>query len=213
MKKFFILFVVLVSISQTVFAFGVDTTEWICAEPGQLKIEAAEIDLKSDLKSDYRLYQTNISNKTNSTLDITVPTNYNIDKIVNEILSGGLKIKELMQVPKEIAVESYKEDVGEGTIAKAHKGLIYLTTSAGAAVAGAGLIGIYPQQKLEEYFSHKKIKKEYNKLKNNLFHEFVLGPQKQKDVMILVPIDHSSCLINVRNRDDDNDVYSDYHQQ
>lgn len=212
MKKFLSIVLATLAMSQSAQAFSVDTTEWVCAEPGQLSVVAAEIDLKSDLKNDYRVYQASLENKTNSTLDISIPSNSNVDENVQKILNGGLSFKELMQVPKQIAVESYKEDVGEGNIAKAHKGLIYVTASAGAVVAGAGLLGVYPQQKTEEYFSHKRIKKEYKRFQGNLISDFTMAPLSQKDLLIFVPIDNSACIINVKNRDDDNDVYSDYHQ-
>lgn len=212
MKKFLSTVLVLLAFAQNVLAFSVDTSEWVCAEPGQVAVVAAEIDLKSDLKNDYRVYQASIENKTNSTLDISIPSNSNIDENVKKILNGGLSFKELMQLPKQIAVESYKEDVGEGKIAAAHKGLIYLTASAGAVAAGAGLLGVYPQQKTEEYFAHKRIKKEYKRFQGNLISDFTMAPLSQKDLLIFVPVDNSACIINVKNRDDDNDVYSDYHQ-
>lgn len=212
MKKFLALVLVMLSIAQGVYAFGVDTSQWVCAEPGQISVVAAELDLKSDLKNDYHVYQASLKNKTNSTLDISIPSNNNIEETVKKILNSGLTIKDLMELPKQIAVESYKEDVGDGTIAKAHKGLIYVTASAGAAVAGAGLIGVYPQQKVEEYFSHKKIKKEFKKYQSAIISDFTMAPLSQKDLLIFVPVDNSACIINVKNRDDDNDVYSDYHQ-
>lgn len=212
MKKFLATVLVLFSICYSVSAFSVDTREWVCSEPGQLSVIAAEIDLKSDLKNDYRVFQASLENKTNSTLDVSIPSNSNIDENVKKILSSGLSFKELMELPKQIAVESYNEDVGEGKIAKAHKGLIFVTASAGAAVAGAGLLGVYPQQKTEEYFSHRKIKKEYKRFQGNLISDFTMAPLSQKDLLIFVPIDNSACIINVKNRDDETDVYSDYHQ-
>ena len=213
MKKFLATVLVISAICQGVYAFPVDTSDWVCSEePGQLSVSAAEIDLKSDLKQEYRVYQTSLENKTNSTLDISIPSNAIVDSNVNKILNGGLSIKELMQIPKEIAVESYKEDVGTGCIAAAHKGLIYTTATAGAVAAGAGLIGVYPQQKIEEYFSHKKIKKEYKKYYGSLISDFTMPPMSQKDLIIFVPIENTNCVINVNNRIDRDDIYSDYHQ-
>ena len=78
--------------------------------------------------------------------------------------------------------------------------------------AGAGLIGVYPQQKIEEYFSHKKIKKEYKKYYGSLISDFTMPPMSQKDLIIFVPIENTNCVINVNNRIDRDDIYSDYHQ-
>ena len=71
MKKFLLTMLVIWVISGSAQAFPVDTSDWVCSEePGQLSVVAAEIDLKSDLKQEYRVYQTYLENKTNSTLDI-----------------------------------------------------------------------------------------------------------------------------------------------
>ena len=150
---------VLLSATQAVSALPADTNGWVC-NPNHVSVSAGEIDLKSDLKNDFRIYQTTLTNLTNQSVDVSIPTNASADETVNKILNSGITIKELMVLPKQIATESYKEDVGTGNIAKAHKGLIYITASAGAIAAGAGMLGIYPQQKVEEYFSHKKIRKE-----------------------------------------------------
>lgn len=213
MKKFLATVLVILSMSQGVLAFPVDTSDWVCSEePRQLSVEAAEIDLKSDLKNEYRVYQASLENKTNSTLDISIPSNAVVDSNVNKILNGGITLKELIQIPKQIAVDCYKEDVGDGTVAKAQKGLIYVSATAGAVVAGAGLLGVYPQQKTEEFFAHKKIKREYKKYYGSLISEFTMPPMSQKDLIIFVPIENTNCVINVNNRLDRDDIYSDYHQ-
>lgn len=211
MKKILSFLLICLSISNTVFAFSVDTKGWV-DNPELADVVASEIDLKSDLKNDFRVFQTTITNLTNDTIDIFVPTNKTANDEVNKILNSGISFKELMQIPKQIAVDSYKEDVGTGKIAKAHKGLIYIVATGGAIVAGAGLLGVYPQQKTEEYFSHKKIRKEYKKINPNLVDEFTLAPLEQKDFVLFVPIDCKTPLINTNSRSDENDVYSDYHQ-
>ena len=51
MKKFLATVLVISAICQGVYAFPVDTSDWVCSEePGQLSVSAAEIVLKSDLK-------------------------------------------------------------------------------------------------------------------------------------------------------------------
>lgn len=211
MKKFFAIVLVLLSVCETALALPADTKDWVC-NPNHVSVSAGEIDLKSDLKNDFKIYQTTLTNLTNQSLDVSVPTNANADSAINKILTNGLTVKELLALPKEIAVESYKEDVGTGKIAQAHKGLIYVVASAGAVVAGAGMLGIYPQQKFEEYISHKRIKKEYKKFNNGLFDEFTLAPLEQKDLLLIVPVENASCIINTNARDDESEVYSDYHQ-
>lgn len=211
MKKFLSTILVLLSFAQTTFAFSADTTGW-AENPEHINVSASEIDLKSDLKNDFKVYQTTLTNVTQSTIDVSIPTNKTADNEVDKILKSGLSFKELMVVPKQIAVDSYNEDVGTGKVAKAHKGLIYILATAGTVAAGAGLLGIYPQQKTEEYFANRKIKKEYNKITGELNDEFTLAPLEQKDVLILVPIDNTETVIYTHSRGDVDDVYSDYHQ-
>ena len=213
MKKVLSLVLVMLSLCETAFTFPVDTAEWSCT-PDQLEVSATEIDLKSDLKNSFRVFQTTIKNITNSTLDISLNTNKSADDQITNILNSGVTIKELMSFPKEIAVNSYNEDVGEGKVATAHKGLICILASAGAVATGAGLIGVYPQQKASEYFSHKKIRKEYKKITDSevLTSEFTLPPSAEKDVILFVPINNSSCIINTSVKNEETDVYSDYHQ-
>lgn len=211
MKKFFALLLVLIFANNTVFAFTVDTQGWV-DNPENASVIASELNLKSDLKNDYRIYQTTITNISNNTIDVFIPVNKSAPDYINKLLDTGISFKELMTVPKEIAVDSYKEDVGNGNIAKAHKGLICVVATAGAVAAGAGLLGVYPQQKVEEYFSHKKIRKEYSKFNNKLLSEFTLSPLEQKDFILFVPIDSKNPVINTNSREDENDIFMDYHQ-
>lgn len=211
MKKFFALLLVLIFANNTVFAFTVDTQGWV-DNPENASVIASELNLKSDLKNDYRIYQTTITNISNNTIDVFIPVNKSAPDYINKLLNTGISFKELMTVPKEIAVDSYKEDVGNGNIAKAHKGLICVVATAGAVAAGAGLLGVYPQQKVEEYFSHKKIRKEYSKFNNKLLSEFTLSPLEQKDFILFVPIDSKNPVINTNSREDENDIFMDYHQ-
>lgn len=211
MKKFLSLMLVFLAMSNTAFAFPVDTTGWV-DNPDNVSVSASEIDLKSDLKNDFRIFQTTITNVTNDTIDVSVPTNTKANTNVDELINSGLSFKELMTVPKQIAVDSYNEDVGTGKIAKAHKGLIYIVATAGAVAAGAGLMGIYPQQKTEEYFAHKKIKNEYKKITSQLIDEFTLAPLEQRDFLIFIPIENKNPVINTYSRSDENDIYTDYHQ-
>lgn len=211
MKKVLSLVLVILSMCETAFAFPVDTSEWVCT-PDQLEVSATEIDLKSDLKNSFRVFQATIKNITNNTLDISLNTNKTADEKVTKILNSGVTLKELMAIPKDIAVTSYNEDVGTGKVASAHKGLICILASAGAIVTGAGLIGVYPQQKAGEYFSHKKIRKEYKKITGSLISEMTLPPSAEKDVVLFVPIENSSCIINTTIKDQETDIYSDYHQ-
>lgn len=211
MKKFFALLLVLIFANNTVLAFTVDTQGWV-DNPENASVIASELNLKSDLKNDYRIYQTTITNISNNTIDVFIPVNKSAPDYINKLLNTGISFKELMTVPKEIAVDSYKEDVGNGNIAKAHKGLICVVATAGAVAAGAGLLGVYPQQKVEEYFSHKKIRKEYSKFNNKLLSEFTLSPLEQKDFILFVPIDSKNPVINTNSREDENDIFMDYHQ-
>ncbi len=212
MRKIFALILVLLFCAQNVYAFSADTSGW-AQNPEHIEVSAAELDLKSDLKNDFKVYQSTITNITASTIDVSIPSNENANEAVDKILKNGLSFKELMTVPKQIAVDSYNEDVGTGKIAKAHKGLIYVLASAGAVVAGAGLLGVYPQQKTEEFFAHKKIKKEYKKINQNLTDSFTLAPFEQKDITIFVPIENNSPIIYTQSREDyQEDIYSEYHQ-
>ena len=211
MKKFFALLLVLIFANNTVFAFTVDTQGWV-DNPENASVIASELNLKSDLKNDYRIYQTTVTNISNNTIDVFIPVNKSAPDYINKLLNTGISFKELMTVPKEIAVDSYKEDVGNGNIAKAHKGLICVVATTGAVAAGAGLLGVYPQQKVEEYFSHKKIRKEYSKFNNKLLSEFTLSPLEQKDFILFVPIDSKNPVINTNSREDENDIFMDYHQ-
>lgn len=211
MKKFLSLFLVFLCASNAAFCFPVDTSEWV-DNPDNVSVSASEVELKSDLKNDFRVFQTTVTNITNDTIDVFVPTNKTANASVEKLINSGISFKELMEVPKQIAVDSYNEDVGTGKIAKAHKGLIYIVATAGAVAAGAGLLGVYPQQKTEEYFAHKKIKKEYKKITNKLIDEFTLAPLEQKDFLIFIPIENKTPVINTHSRGDENDVYTDYHQ-
>lgn len=197
---------------QNAFALSVNTRDW-ADKDGILSVEAVEMDFRSDLKNDFKIYQTTLTNKTGKTIDIIIPSNKTAKQDVNSILKDGLTLNDLMALPKEIAVESYKEDVGTGTVAAAHKGLIYAFSTAGAVVTGVSLLGIYPQQKTEEFFSHKKIKKEYKKIASDIIGEFSLAPNQQKDLIIFVPIEKKTPFINIlQSRPDVEDTHADYHQ-
>ena len=65
MKKFFATIFGLVFLTQSVFAFSEDTEGWV-DNTSAVSVNAVEIDLKSDLKSDFRIYQVTAKNKTNS---------------------------------------------------------------------------------------------------------------------------------------------------
>ena len=67
MKKFFATILGLVFIAQSAFAFSADTEGWVDNEK-VMSVSAVEIDLKSDLKSDFRIFQVVAKNKTNSWL-------------------------------------------------------------------------------------------------------------------------------------------------
>ncbi len=213
MKKFLSTVLVLLTLCEAAFAFPADTTGWACT-PEHIDVTASEIDLNSDIKDEYRLYQTTITNITSNSVDIFLPTNQNADEAINKMLNSGVTIKEILSIPKQIAVDCYNEDVGTGSIAKARKGLIYVLATAGATVAGVGMLGVYPQQKFDEYFMHKKIKKEYKKTIGTLTSELTLAPLSQADIVILVPVNNKSCLIRtkIKDLDEDIDIYSDYHQ-
>ena len=212
MKKFFATILGLVFIAQSAFAFSADTEGWVDNEK-VMSVSAVEIDLKSDLKSDFRIFQVVAKNKTNSTLDVLIPSNVTAQNDVEKVISSGLTFKELMALPTQIATESYKEDVGDGAIAKAHKGLIYVVSTAGAVCAGAGFLGFYPQQKTEEYFSHKKIRKEFKPLSSKIVGEFTMAANEEKDFVLFMPIDSDGPYIKTHSRnDEDENIHSDYHQ-
>lgn len=211
MKKFFSLLLISLSLCETAFAIPINTSDWIC-NPEHLSVTAAEINLKSDLKNDYKIYHTTITNITPNTVDVSISVNSSFKDAVNNILNSGFSFKELMTVPKQIAVDSYNEDVGTGAMAAAHKGLIYVLASAGAVIAGAGLIGIYPQQKTEEYFSKRLLKKEFSKLNKKIIDSITLSPFEEKEAYLFLPIGNSACVINSSTRDGDPDATSDYHQ-
>lgn len=211
MKKFLLLFLVFAFNIQIVSAIPADTTGWVC-NSSQLEVSATEVDLKSDLKNDYRLYEATIKNKSPYELDVQLPFNQNLYFAVNELLQSGLTIAELIDLPKQIAVDCYNEDVGTGKVATAHKGLINVLGTAGSVVAGVGMLGIYPQQKFEEYVSHKKIKKEYKKYSKQIISDFVLSPSSVQEVLMFVPIKGDACLIQSKVKDQSGEVYSEYHQ-
>lgn len=209
MKKLLIFTIML--FAQAGFAYTVDTTEWAC-NPKHLGVSATEVDLKSDLKNDFKLYQTTVKNLSNNELVVTLPTNESIETAVQDILKSGLKVSELLDLPKQIAVDCYKEDVGEGKVATAHKGLINVLGTAGSVVAGAGMLGIYPQQKFEEYVSHKRIKKEFKKYKGDIIGDFVLSPNSSQEFLLFVPLRGNSCVIDTKIKENSSEVYSDFHQ-
>ncbi len=211
MKKFISTLLVLISLSNYAFAIPVDTTGWACS-PEHLTVEASEINLKSDLKNDFKVYQTTVINNTQKVVDVSIPMNKSFKENVDKLLKSGLSFKELMTVPKQIAVDSYNEDVGTGNIAKAHKGLIYILASAGAVIAGASLLGVYPQQKTEEYFSKRKLKKEYSKMNKSIIDSLTLSPLEERSVYIFMPIENESCVINSSIREDEQELHTDYHQ-
>ncbi len=211
MKKVFGIILASIILSQSVLALSVNTKDWVNKE-NILDVDAVEMDFKSDLKNDFKIYQTTLTNKTGHTIDIIIPSNKTAKQDINSILKDGLTLSDLMALPKEIAVESYKEDVGTGTVAAAHKGLIYAFSTAGAIATGVSLLGIYPQQKTEEFFSHKKIKKEYKKLSSDIIGEFSLAPNQQKDLVIFVPIEKETPFINIQTRPESEDTHADYHQ-
>ena len=68
------------------------------------------------------------------------------------------------------------------------------------------------QQKVEEYFSHKKIRKEYKKISTDLIGNFTLSPLEQKDFLMFVPIENKLPLIKTNSRKDENNIYNEYHQ-
>lgn len=209
MKKFLIFTIML--FAQAGYAYTVDTTEWAC-NPKHLGVSATEVDLKSDLKNDFKLYQTTVKNLSNNELVVTLPTNESIEAAVQDILKSGLKVSELLDLPKQIAVDCYNEDVGEGKVATAHKGLINVLGTAGSVVAGAGMLGIYPQQKFEEYVSHKRIKKEFKKYKGDIIGDFVLSPNSSQEFLLFVPLRGDSCVIDTKIKENSSEVYSDFHQ-
>lgn len=211
MKKFLSIASVLLMTAHSVNAFPADTTTWAC-KPNHIEITASEIELKSDLKNDFRLYETTIENISGNELSVVFPNNQNMSESVTTILNSGLTVKELLDLPKQIAIDCYNEDVGEGKVATAHKGLINILGTAGSIAAGAGMLGIYPQQKYEEYVSHKNIKKEFKKYSKNLVGDIILTPNSIQEVLLFVPIKGSDCVINTNVKENSTEVYSDYHQ-
>lgn len=213
MKKILSTVLVLLTLCEAALALPADTSGWVCT-PGHVDVTASEIDLHSDIKNDFRVYQTTLTNLTSSPVDVFIPSNQNADEAINKMLESGQTFKNLLSIPKQIAVDCYNEDVGTGNIAKARKGLIYVLATAGATVAGVGLLGVYPQQKVDEYFAHKRIRKEYKKTIGVLTSELTLAPLSQADIVILIPINNTDCVIRTKLRDLDEeiDIYSDYHQ-
>lgn len=211
MKKFLSTLLALLLSSQLVFAFGVDTSEW-CCNPQHLEITATEIDLTSDLRNDYRLFEASIKNISNSELDVIIPSNRNLREDIDKIIHSGLKVSELIDLPKQIAIDCYNEDVGTGKVATAHKGIINVLGTAGSIAAGVGMLGIYPQQKFEEYVSHKRIKKEYKLYVKDIVGDFVLMPNSQQEILLFIPIKSTECIIQTNIKAPSAEVYSDYHQ-
>ena len=211
MRKILSLFLVFLFTVNSALAFSVDTTGW-ADKPELVSVSASEMDLKSDLKNDFRVFQTTITNNTDAAVDIIIPSNKIANDSVEKLIASGLSFKELMAVPAQLATDSYKEDVGQGTVAKAHKSLICVLATAGAVAAGAGFLGMYPQQKTEEFFAHKKMRKEYKKISKNVICDLTLPPLEQADVLLFVPIDYQNPLLIINSRNDASDVYTDYHQ-
>ena len=211
MKKFLSIASVLLMTTHSVNAFPADTTTWAC-KPNHIEITASEIELKSDLKNDFRLYETTIKNISGNELSVVFPNNQNMSESVTTILNSGLTVKELLDLPKQIAIDCYNEDVGEGKVATAHKGLINVLGTAGSVAAGVGMLGIYPQQKYEEYVSHKKIKKEFKKYSKDIIGDLILTPNSIQEVLLFVPIKDAGCVINTSVKENSTEVYSDYHQ-
>lgn len=211
MKRFALSLLIFFTALSSASALEADTSNWL-NNTDSAEVSAFELDLKSDLKNDFRLYQVTLTNKTDKTIDADVVSNKRSIVNVKNLIKESLTFKELMYVPKQLATESYKEDVGTGNVAKAHKSLIYVSSTAGAVVTGAGFLGLYPQQKVEEYFSHKKIKKEYKKITSNLIDEFTVAPYEQKDFVMLVPLEEMTPYIKLHPRNEDSGVYNEYHQ-
>ena len=211
MRKFLLLTILSLVFGQVAFAFPADTAGWVC-KPEHLEVTATEIDLKSDLKNDFRLYQAAIRNISNNELSVVLLANQTISQSVTDILKSGLKVKELLDLPKQIAIDCYNEEVGEGKVATAHKGLINVLGTAGSVAAGVGMLGIYPQQKYEEYISHKKIKKEFKKYSGDIIGDFVLSPNTEQEILLFVPLSGSSCVIDSTVKENNSEVYSEYHQ-
>jgi hypothetical protein len=128
------------------------------------------------------------------------------------LLKDGLTFKELMEVPTQLALESYKEDVGTGKIAKAHKGFINVASTAGAIAAGVGFLGMYPQQKAEEYFAHRRIKKEFKQISSSLTKEYSLAPLEQKDFLIITPIEMQKPFVDTLIKKEETEISSEFHQ-
>lgn len=211
MRKFLGIIVTSILLAQNAYAAIVNTNDWV-NQRDVATVDAVEMDFKSDLKNDFKIYQATLTNKTGKTIDIVIPSNKTAKEEVEAILKAGLTVGNLMTLPKQIAVECYKEDVGTGTIAAAHKGLIYALSTAGATVIGVSMLGIYPQQKTEEFFSHRKIKKEYKKIASNIIGEFSLAPNQQKDLILFVPIEKKAPYVYIQTRQEVEDTHVDYHQ-
>jgi hypothetical protein len=194
-----------------VFAIPLDTTGWI-DNSNIIQCEAVELDLKSDLKNDFRVFQLVLTNLTKDSVHLTFKTNQSIPNDISNLLKDGLTFKELMEVPTQLALESYKEDVGTGKIAKAHKGFINVASTAGAIAAGVGFLGMYPQQKAEEYFAHRRIKKEFKQISSSLTKEYSLAPLEQKDFLIITPIEMQKPFVDTLIKKEETEISSEFHQ-
>ena len=104
MKKVFGIILAPIILSQSVLALSVNTKDWVNKE-NILDVDAVEMDFKSDLKNDFKIYQTTLTNKTGHTIDIIIPSNKTAKQDINSILKDGLTLSDLMALPKEIAVE------------------------------------------------------------------------------------------------------------
>ena len=211
MKKVFVLFLVFICFVLEASAIPLDTAGWV-ENPDSINCEAVELNLESDLKNDFRVFQIVLTNLTKEVVDVSFKTNQSIPNDISNLLKEGLSFKELMEVPTRLAVESYKEDVGTGKLAKAHKGFINVASTAGAVAAGVGFLGMYPQQKAEEYFAHRRMKKEFNRISSNLTKEYTLAPLEQKDFLIIVPIEMEKPFVNTLIKKEQSEVYSEFHQ-
>ena len=76
MKKILSTVLVLLTLCEAAFAFPADTSGWVCT-PGHVDVTASEIDLNSDIKNDFRVYQTTVTNLTSSPVDVFIPSNQN----------------------------------------------------------------------------------------------------------------------------------------
>jgi hypothetical protein len=202
---------VLSSLALEVFAIPLDTIGWI-DNSNIIQCEAVELDLKSDLKNDFRVFQLVLTNLTKDSVHLTFKTNQSIPNDISNLLKDGLSFKELMEVATQLALESYKEDVGTGKIAKAHKGFINVASTAGAIAAGVGFLGMYPQQKAEEYFAHRRIKKEFKQISSSLTKEYSLAPLEQKDFLIITPIEMQKPFVDTLIKKEETEISSEFHQ-